>query len=190
MRVDMALEYTRCITRALKPALTPAGGDGRGRRGDELVTLARPSPAARPMLWSSLVVGDHRPSVRLTLSLLSFLSTEERSALIQRLALLKPTCLSAPFERAFHAQASLAPPAEGEQPVLGELMQIHYREDEAIYVQASHDRVTVVFSTMFKEETDRVFGRVFLQVRLDSSFSIPPSSSRTDAAPLSRRALL
>lgn len=48
-------------------------------------------------------------------------------------------------------------------------MQIHYREDEAIYVQASHDRVTVVFSTMFKEETDRVFGRVFLQVSPDVS---------------------
>ena len=84
--------------------------------------------------------------------------------MIQRLALLKPTCLSAPFERAFHAQAQLDAPAEGEQAVAGELMQIHYREDEAIYVQASHDRVTVVFSTMFKEETDRVFGRVFLQV--------------------------
>lgn len=96
--------------------------------------------------------------------------------MIQRLALLKPTCLSAPFERAFHAQAQLDAPAEGEQAIAGELMQIHYREDEAIYVQASHDRVTVVFSTMFKEETDRVFGRVFLQVSrtwTDQSHTVP-----------------
>jgi len=57
-------------------------------------------------------------------------------------------------------------------------MQIHYREDEAIYVQASHDRVTVVFSTMFKEETDRVFGRVFLQVRLTSTRSRRASGMR------------
>ena len=44
-------------------------------------------------------------------------------------------------------------------------MQVRPREDEAIYIQASHDRVTVVFSTVFKEETDREFGKIFLQVR-------------------------
>jgi actin related protein 2/3 complex subunit 2 len=43
-------------------------------------------------------------------------------------------------------------------------MAVHYREDEAIYVKASQDRVTVIFSTRFKDETDRVFGKVFLQV--------------------------
>ena len=42
---------------------------------------------------------------------------------------------------------------------------IHYREEEAIYIKASHDRVTVIFSTRFSDETDRVFGKVFLQVR-------------------------
>lgn len=45
-------------------------------------------------------------------------------------------------------------------------MQIHYRDEEAIYVQASPDRVTVIFSTVFKEETDRIFGKVFLQVHV------------------------
>jgi hypothetical protein len=44
-------------------------------------------------------------------------------------------------------------------------MQIHYRDEEAIYVQALPDRVTVIFSTVFREETDRIFGKVFLQVR-------------------------
>ena len=43
-------------------------------------------------------------------------------------------------------------------------MQMHYRDEEAIYVRASADRVTVIFSTVFREETDRIFGRVFLQV--------------------------
>jgi len=47
----------------------------------------------------------------------------------------------------------------------GDLMQIHYRDEEAIFIQASPDRVTVIFSTVFKEETDRIFGKVFLQVR-------------------------
>lgn len=45
-------------------------------------------------------------------------------------------------------------------------MALHYRDEEVIYVQASPDRVTVIFSTMFREETDRVFGKVFLQVCL------------------------
>lgn len=43
-------------------------------------------------------------------------------------------------------------------------MQIHYRDEEAIYVRASEDRVTVIFSTIFREETDRAFGKVFFQV--------------------------
>jgi len=43
-------------------------------------------------------------------------------------------------------------------------MQIHYRDEEAMYIQAAPDRVTVIFSTVFREETDRIFGKVFLQV--------------------------
>jgi len=43
-------------------------------------------------------------------------------------------------------------------------MTIQYRDNEAIYVQAQKDRVTVFFSTSFKDETDTVFGKVFLQV--------------------------
>jgi hypothetical protein len=38
------------------------------------------------------------------------------------------------------------------------------RPQEAIYVVPGVDRVTVIFSTIFKEETDRIFGKVFLQV--------------------------
>jgi actin related protein 2/3 complex, subunit 2 len=85
---------------------------------------------------------------------------EARDALIKSISLLKRNALAAPFERAFQAQKSLESQTEGH----GELMAIHYRDEEAIYVQAAHDRVTVVFSTVFKEETDRIFGKVFLQV--------------------------
>lgn len=60
----------------------------------------------------------------------------------------------------------------------GDVMAIHYREEEAIYIKASWDRVTVIFSTVFREETDRIFGKVFLQVRhcndsydIESNFS-------------------
>jgi actin related protein 2/3 complex subunit 2 len=67
--------------------------------------------------------------------------------------------LAAPFELAFKTQKSL----EASGSSQGEFMQIHYRDEEAIYLQAAHDRVTVIFSTVFREETDRIFGKVFLQ---------------------------
>lgn len=76
------------------------------------------------------------------------------------IALFKRNALAAPFERGFQSQKSLET-----STAPGELMQIHYRDEEAIYVQASQDRVTVIFSTVFRDETDRVFGKVFLQVR-------------------------
>lgn len=82
--------------------------------------------------------------------------------------------MSAPFLAAFAEQASLQQnykePAGAQQmdvapAAKGDLKIIKYREEEAIFIQASNDRVTVIFSTVFKEETDRVYGKVFLQVR-------------------------
>lgn len=70
--------------------------------------------------------------------------------------------MAQPFERAFEQQAQFE---DEKQPnPKPDLMQIHYRDQEAIYIQAQTDRVTVIFTTLFKEETDRIFGRVFLQV--------------------------
>jgi actin related protein 2/3 complex subunit 2 len=99
-----------------------------------------------------------------------------REDLIMRLALLKRNAMAAPFEKAFDEFAQLAEEAsrytsesapagvaEG-----GEVMAVHYREEEAIYIKASHDRVTVIFSTIFREETDRIFGKVFLQEFVDA----------------------
>lgn len=98
---------------------------------------------------------------------------EAKDELIMKLALLKRNAMAAPFERAFDEFAKLAEEASrytsesAPQGVKegGEVMAIHYREEEAIYIKASYDRVTVIFSTVFREETDRIFGKVFLQVR-------------------------
>lgn len=87
--------------------------------------------------------------------------TEERVNFIQSISLLKRNALAAPFELAFKTQKQLESSGSGQ----GELLQIHYRDEEAIYIQAAPDRVTVIFSTVFREETDRIFGKVFLQVR-------------------------
>lgn len=67
--------------------------------------------------------------------------------------------MAAPFEAAFASQT---------KGVESELMQIHYRVDEAIYIKALPDRVTVIFSTEFKDETDKIYGKVFLQEFVDA----------------------
>jgi actin related protein 2/3 complex, subunit 2 len=98
---------------------------------------------------------------------------EAREDLVRRISLLRRNAMAAPFERAFdehakmHEEASKYTRESAPEGVAegGEVMAIHYREEEAIYIKASHDRVTVIFSTIFREETDRIFGKVFLQVR-------------------------
>ncbi|KAI9362934.1 Arp2/3 complex, 34 kd subunit p34-Arc-domain-containing protein [Zopfochytrium polystomum] len=83
----------------------------------------------------------------------------DKDELIRKLSLLKRNALAAPFEAAFAVQA------EGGT---SELMTVRYRDEEAIYIQAQPDRVTVIFSTVFKEETDQILGRVFLQEFVDA----------------------
>lgn len=103
-------------------------------------------------------------------------SQEERDDLIKRISLLKRNAMAAPFEQAFDEYASLREQAaqytseSAPQGVRegGEVRAIHYREEEAIFIKASHDRVTVIFSTVFREETDRIFAKVFLQEFADA----------------------
>lgn len=94
---------------------------------------------------------------------------EERASLVRSVALLKRNALAAPFERAFAIQRSLeANPPNPDGPPRDpneDLMPVNYRPEEAIYVIPNVDRVTVVFSTVFREDTDMVYGKVFLQVR-------------------------
>ncbi|KAG1821969.1 Arp2/3 complex, 34 kd subunit p34-Arc-domain-containing protein [Suillus subaureus] len=89
---------------------------------------------------------------------------ESREAFVKSISLFKRNALAAPFELAFKQQKEL----EASGGTQGQLMQIHYRDEEAIYIQASPDRVTVIFSTVFREETDRIFGKVFLQEFVDA----------------------
>ncbi|GAA5941241.1 Arc35p [Sporobolomyces koalae] len=95
---------------------------------------------------------------------------EERQALITSISLLKRNALAAPFERAFaiHKDLEAQPVREGEEDPKQDVMAIHYRPEEAIYLIPSRDRVTCIFSTIFKEETDRILGRVFLQEFVDA----------------------
>lgn len=102
--------------------------------------------------------------------------TEAKEDLVRRISLLKRNAMAAPFEQAFdefqnlQEEASKYTSESAPQGVKegGEVRAIHYREEEAIYIKASYDRVTVIFSTVFREETDRIFGKVFLQEFVDA----------------------
>lgn len=104
------------------------------------------------------------------------LPVEERELLAYKFALLKRNAMAAPFEQAYQEHYELEKEAakftteEAPQGVKegGEVKAIHYREEEAIYIKASYDRVTVIFSTVFREETDRVYGKVFIQEFVDA----------------------
>jgi len=75
--------------------------------------------------------------------------------IIQKAALLKRNCFASVFEKYFQFQEK---GEEGHRRAV-----IHYRDDETLYVEAKADRVTVVFSTIFKDEDDIVIGKVFMQ---------------------------
>ncbi|CAB4431528.1 unnamed protein product [Rhizophagus irregularis] len=80
----------------------------------------------------------------------------QREELVKKLALIKRNLMAQPFERAFEQQAQFE---DEKQPnPTPDLMQIG----------PQLDRVTVIFTTLFKEETDRIFGRVFLQEFVDA----------------------
>lgn len=79
---------------------------------------------------------------------------EDHAKMANDASRLKRNCFAAVFEKYFEAQAS---GTDIKRAV------IHYREGESIYVEAKSDRVTVIFSTTFKEKDDAVIGGVFLQ---------------------------
>jgi actin related protein 2/3 complex subunit 2 len=131
---------------------------------DELVQYGAMEVLQRE--YGPLLVGQAEPDYNVSLQIdLEQVPAEPeaREAFVKSIALFKRNAVAAPFELGFKTQKELA-----DTNKMGELMQIHYRDEEAIYVQASHDRVTVIFSTIFQDETDRIFGRLFLQEFVDA----------------------
>lgn len=87
---------------------------------------------------------------------------------ITDLSLLKTHIMSYPFQLSFQEfnQLSTMEVAPSNDAVSTYRMQ--YREDENIYIQPSNDRITVIFETIFNDETDKIFSKVFLQEFVDS----------------------
>ncbi|KAK2858399.1 hypothetical protein FQN49_004768 [Arthroderma sp. PD_2] len=96
---------------------------------------------------------------------------EAKDELVMSISLMKRNAMASPFEKAFEEFQKLEEEAnkyslEALPQQLkdgGDVMTVHYRDEEAIYIKAGCDSVTVIFSTIFRDETDRIFGKVFLQ---------------------------
>ncbi|CAR21320.1 Arc35p [Lachancea thermotolerans CBS 6340] len=86
---------------------------------------------------------------------------------IVQLSLMKIHIMSYPFQLAFDEFARLSQLPEGSN-ASDTVHQIQYRDDENIFIKPSSDRITVIFETFFQDETDKVFGKVFLQEFVDA----------------------
>jgi len=86
----------------------------------------------------------------------------------EAMSLLKRHLLAAPFKKVFQAvEKNQAHP----------MITIQYRDDEAIYIKGEPERVTVVFSIMFKDADDQVFAKIFLKEFEDARKSISNAPS-------------
>lgn len=91
---------------------------------------------------------------------------------IVQLSLLKTIAMSYPFHLAFEEftqLSAIAVPEEGDGSINSKnLYTIKYRDEENIFIKPSNDRVTVIFETVFQDETDKILGKVFLQEFVDA----------------------
>ncbi|KAJ1733516.1 Arp complex subunit [Coemansia sp. RSA 1939] len=111
--------------------------------------------------YGAYLVAPSSPQYQLSLQFDLQNLPADKLGLAKHVSMLKRNVLASSFYRAFEYW-------ESQQEGAGPLMATHYRDNEAIYVQAQQDRVTVIFSTLFKEEVDRVLGKVFLQEFVDA----------------------
>ncbi|CCD26584.1 Arc35p NDAI_0I00150 [Naumovozyma dairenensis CBS 421] len=98
------------------------------------------------------------------------------AATVLQLSLVKTLIFNYPFHLSFSEFIELSK----QQPVTDDfsmsssqstsksLYTIRYRDDENIFIKPSNDRITVIFETIFQDETDKVFGKVFLQEFVDA----------------------
>ncbi|ODQ77635.1 hypothetical protein BABINDRAFT_163352 [Babjeviella inositovora NRRL Y-12698] len=115
-------------------------------------------------------------SLLLDLETTSALSDAVRAELVEKVSYFKRNAMAAAFERAFERFDVLSQESVAKQVDLyapentsdEEILVLNYRDDEQIFIRPSFDRVTVIFSTIFKDETDKIFGKVFLQEFVDA----------------------
>jgi len=92
------------------------------------------------------------------------------AATVRNIALLKRNCLAAPFYKIF---------ADVEAKRSGNLIELNYRDGEALYIKPEGDRVIVIFVTSMKDPDDVVLAKVFLQEYQDGRRTMSNAPSVT-----------
>ncbi|XP_014209914.1 probable actin-related protein 2/3 complex subunit 2 [Copidosoma floridanum] len=87
---------------------------------------------------------------------------QDWEGLVKKIGLLKRHCFASIFEKYFDHQEKISESQEDTSKNPQKAI-IEYRDQEIIYVEAKSDRVTVIFSTIFKDVDDMVIGKMFLQ---------------------------
>jgi len=94
----------------------------------------------------------------------------DKAAFARNVALMKRHAFAAPFYKVFND-------IEAKKP--GNLVEVAYRDDEAIYIKPETDRCIVIFSVRFKDQDDVVFAKVFLQEYADARKTMSNAPSVT-----------
>lgn len=84
---------------------------------------------------------------------------------VVQLSLIKTLVLSYPFQLAFDEFVQLSNTPDSQSQTLHT---VQYRDDENLFIKPANDRITAIFETAFQDETDKVFGKVFLQEFVDA----------------------
>lgn len=157
---DKTVLYVSIRTKAWQSAAACSGGPG-------LTAFLESKYAGQPgVSVSGSVESGYDYTLQVDLKLV------QPEAIVQ-LSLLKTLILSYPFQLAFDEfvklnNASVAAGETGSTLESSTLHTINYRDDENLFIRSSSDRITVIFETIFQDETDKVFGKVFLQEFVDA----------------------
>jgi len=100
----------------------------------------------------------------------------DKAGCARTVALMKRHAMAAPFYKVF---------SDIEAKKGGNLIEIQYRDDEALYLKPEVDRCIVIFSVRFKDADDVVLAKVFLQEYADArkTISNAPSVSYSQKEP-------
>jgi len=95
----------------------------------------------------------------------------DKEKVARNVSLLKRHVLSAPFLKVFNDIEAKRPP--------GPLIELPYRDGEAIYIKPEADRAIIIFAIQFKDADDIVFAKVFLQEYQDARRTMSNAPSVT-----------
>lgn len=97
--------------------------------------------------------------------------TDQKQTVVKSCGLLKRNCFASVFEKYFEFQERGELDGKTNQDKsksanatdISQSGLVRFRDDELMYIEARSDRITIIFCTQFKHETDVIIGKIFMQ---------------------------